>query len=263
MELDLISYFSVALASFFAALLTLFSGFGLGTLLMPVIALFFPLDIAILITAIVHLLNNAFKGAMLGKNANLGVIIRFGIPALLFSILGAWLLLSLSSLNHIISYQVFAIKFNSSLIQIAVGSLILAFVVIDLWPSLIRGNFGKNALPLGGALSGFFGGLSGHQGAFRSLFLLKLGLDKSQFVATGVMLAIIVDLARLSIYGFSHTNSEAASVDWTLVSLACISAFIGSYIGAKLIKKITIVFIQRLVAALLIIIAILMITGAI
>ena len=48
----------VCVASLLASALTLFSGFGLGTLLMPVVALFFPLELAIAMTAIVHLANN-------------------------------------------------------------------------------------------------------------------------------------------------------------------------------------------------------------
>ena len=59
--------------------------------------------------------------------------------------------------------------------------------------------FGRNYLSLGGCISGFFGGLSGHQGAFRSMFLLKAGIGKEQFIATGVVLAVMVDLARMLI----------------------------------------------------------------
>jgi uncharacterized membrane protein YfcA len=51
----------VATAAFLAAGLTLFSGFGLGTLLMPVIAMFVPADVAISVTAMVHFTNNLFK----------------------------------------------------------------------------------------------------------------------------------------------------------------------------------------------------------
>lgn len=48
-------------------------------------------------------------------------------------------------------------------------------------------------------MSGFFGGLSGNQGAFRSAFLIKAGLSKDAYIATGVVAAVIVDLTRLGI----------------------------------------------------------------
>ena len=86
----------VSLVALIASLLTLFSGFGLGTLLMPVVALFFPLDIAIAITAIVHLSNNVFKLALLAKNAQVSTVINFGLPAMGFAFIGALLLVVLT-----------------------------------------------------------------------------------------------------------------------------------------------------------------------
>ncbi|MFW6290263.1 MAG: hypothetical protein ACOC0R_04780 [Mariniphaga sp.] len=50
----------ISIAAFFTAVLTFFSGFGLGTILMPVFALFFPVDIAIALTGVVHFTNNLF-----------------------------------------------------------------------------------------------------------------------------------------------------------------------------------------------------------
>ena len=73
-------YFIVCLAALIVAGLTLFSGFGLGTLLMPVFALFFPLEVAIAATAVVHLANNLFKLGLMGKYADRRVVALFAIP---------------------------------------------------------------------------------------------------------------------------------------------------------------------------------------
>ena len=75
-------------------------------------------------------------------------------------------------------------------------------MVLELLPVFTRLALDRRWLPVGGLVSGFFGGLSGHQGAFRSMFLVKAGLDKEAFVATGVVLAVVVDMARLVVYGF-------------------------------------------------------------
>jgi uncharacterized protein len=80
------------LVAFGASLLTFFSGFGLGTSLMPVFAIYFPLDQAIALTAIVHLLNNLFKLQMTWKNIDRSAFIKFGIPAIIAAFLGAFLL---------------------------------------------------------------------------------------------------------------------------------------------------------------------------
>jgi hypothetical protein len=66
---------TVAVVSFGAALLTLFSGFGLGTLLLPVFALFLPVEIAVAATAVVHLANNLFKLALVGRHADRSVVV--------------------------------------------------------------------------------------------------------------------------------------------------------------------------------------------
>ncbi len=63
-------YLLVCIVAFLGSGLTFFSGFGLGTLLTPVFAIFFPVDMAIALTAIVHFLNNVFKLTLLRKNIN-------------------------------------------------------------------------------------------------------------------------------------------------------------------------------------------------
>jgi len=90
--------------------------------------------------------------------------------------------------------------FEITIIKAVIGTLIMVFALLEMWPRFQELAFPPRWLPLGGALSGFFGGLSGNQGALRSAFLLKIGLSKEAFVATGVVSAVIVDAARLVIY---------------------------------------------------------------
>ena len=71
----------ICIAAFLASTLTFFSGFGLGTLLTPVFALFFPIQTAIAATAIVHLASNLFKVGLVGRDADWTVVARFGLPA--------------------------------------------------------------------------------------------------------------------------------------------------------------------------------------
>lgn len=71
----------ICLVSLAVSGLTLFSGFGLGTVLMPVMAVFFPIETAVAITAVVHFANNDFKLLLFGRQADYQVVLRFGIPA--------------------------------------------------------------------------------------------------------------------------------------------------------------------------------------
>jgi hypothetical protein len=127
-------------------------------------------------------------------------------------------------------------------------------------PAFAAMSFDRRFLPLGGCISGFFGGLSGHQGAFRSMFLIKAGIGKEQFIATGVVLAVLVDITRMLVYGWEATTTPK-NVDWLAVGVATVAAFAGAFIGARLVKKLTIVAIQRIVSVLLVVVGIGLISG--
>ncbi|MEZ5492631.1 MAG: TSUP family transporter [Gammaproteobacteria bacterium] len=252
----------VSLAALGAASLTFFSGFGLGTLLMPVVALFFPLNVAIAITAVVHFANNLFKLALVGRNAQRPVLVSFGLPAILFALLGALLLNWLSAVPSLASYSLGAQEFIISPVKLTIGLLILLFLLLELTPLLANVTIKPAYLPFGGMISGFFGGLSGHQGAFRSMFLIKAGLDKSQFIATGVTLAVMVDTTRLLVYGAGMADQNLRG-EWPLILSACGAAFAGSFLGNRLLTKLTYRSVQVVVTALLAVVAIGLISGLI
>lgn len=252
----------ISIVAFFASLLTLFSGFGLGTLLMPVVALFFSLEVAIGMTAIVHLANNLFKVALLGKHAVKSVLIKFGLTAVVAAFIGAWILGFLAESSEPIEYQVLGYLMQTTWLNMIVGGLIVTFVLLEFSKTFAAIKLGPRFLPLGGIISGFFGGLSGHQGAFRSMFLLKAGLTKDQFIATGVMVAVMVDMARLLVYGSDLVTGKQI-IDWSSVIAASLAAFVGAYMGKKLLQKITIKVVHLIVSVLLIVVALGLMTGLI
>jgi uncharacterized membrane protein YfcA len=118
----------------------------------------------------------------------------------------------------------------------------------------------KKYLPIGGFLSGFFGGISGHQGAFRSAFLVKAGLTKEQFIGTGNAIALIIDIARLIVYKKAIDFSVYSEAQ-TLLICAVLCAFTGTYFGKKFIQKTTLRSVQYVVGILLSILGVLFIAG--
>ena len=256
-------YFIIGFISLLTAILTFFSGFGVGTILTPVFVVFFPIDVAIAMTAIVHFLNNLFKFGLTYKNLNKSVLLKFGLPAMPFAILGAWLLVTLSKKN-ILLYKFTFLGFNAEtyLIQLIVGLLMLFFAVAELYPSFKKETIKQQHLFVGGAISGFFGGLTGHQGALRTMFLLKSGLSKEAFIATGIAIACLVDISRMSVY-FGKIQKIDIQNNIGIISIATLCAFVGAYFGKMLLKKITISTIQYLVSLLIGIISILLIFGII
>lgn len=251
MELILIGIVAV-----FTAGVTLFSGFGLGTILMPAFALFFPVPLAIAATAVVHFANNIFKFGLMAKQADWRVVTRFGLPAAIAALAGASLLTWFDKLPAVASDTLGGSAYEITVVKAVIGVLIVVFALLELWPRFQALAFSPRLLPLGGVLSGFFGGLSGNQGALRSAFLLKTGLSKEAFVATGVVSAVIVDAVRLITYGTSILAEHLARSQELLapVAMGTVCAFIGSFVGKRVLQKITLRTVQIIVAIMILLI---------
>ncbi len=253
-------YILICFVSFFVSGLTFFSGFGLGTLLLPAFALFFPIETAIAATAAVHLANNIFKAFLIGKSADKQLVILFALPAAVAAFIGASLLSFVSESTFSISYSISESVFTITAIKLLIAVLMIFFAFFEIIPHFQNKQIEKKYIPLGGILSGFFGGLSGHQGALRTAFLLRSGLDKKEFIGTIVLSAIIIDVARLIVYGntFLSTKLNVFFSDnmRNLIIAGILSAFIGSAIGKYLLDKVTFKSIQYTVASMLIILGI-------
>ena len=247
--------FIIILLAFVTAILTFFSGFGLGTILLPVFALFFPVEIAIALTGVVHFTNNLFKITLVGRNTDRDVLLRFGIPAVVASFAGAWLMLRLTGMQALLQYNFLGKEAVITPVKLIIAVLLIIFSVMEIVPQSGKMQFNRKLLPVGGVLSGFFGGLAGIQGAVRSAFLIKSGLSKESYIATGVVIASLVDITRLSVY-ISRFRASGIKENIVLVISATLAAMAGAFIGSRLLKKITLRFIQILVGVMLIVISI-------
>ena len=245
----------IPIVAFLAAILTFFSGFGLGTILTPVFMVFFPVELAIALTGVVHFFNNIFKLILVGKNADKKVLIRFGIPAVIAALIGSWVLISIPTSTPLYTYTLFEKNFEVGAVKFIISILLIIFALMELIPYFKKLEFSKDKLPLGGVLSGFFGGLSGNQGALRSAFLIKAGLSKEAFIGTAVVVSTFVDFTRLGVYA-SNISSHRITDNLLIILAGASAAILGAFIGNKLLKKITIDFIQTLVAVMLIVLSI-------
>ncbi len=232
------AYPLILLAAFFAAALALFSGFGLGTILTPVFIFFFDIKIAIFFVAIVHLLNNLLKLVLFRRHIDLTILRRFGLAALIGALAGALA-------------QIYMVNV---MLKRAVG-MMLIFLGLQEWiPSRFQARFPKSIDPVGGFLSGFLGGLIGNQGAIRSAFLLNYEISKETFIATGVVLACLVDLVRIPIYWFSYAHANVTS--WSALLPLIVVTFLGTFAGKSLLKYFSTSQFRNLVAALIILIGV-------
>lgn len=243
--------------AFLGSGLTFFSGFGLGTLLLPVFAAFYPVPVAVACTAVVHFLNGLFKLALAGRHADRAVALRFGIPAVLAAAAGAWLLTRLAMTGPLATYTLGGsadggggLVATITPVNLVVGALLVLVSLIELHPRWQNVSLSPKLIPLGGLVSGFFGGVSGMQGAFRSAFLIRAGLSKEAFIGTGIVVAVFIDVTRLGVYGAS-LRSEWAQIDLEVVGAAVLSAFAGAYTGSRLLRKVTYRGLQLVVGAML------------
>lgn len=252
-------YLIVAVVALCVSGLTLYSGFGLGTLLMPVFALFFPIEVAVAATAVVHFANNVLKVSLLGKKADRSLVLRFGIPAILAAFVGAYLLDQVAHFDEIARWQLGTRTAVVTPIKLVMGLLMFVFAMFELLPSLRALKFDRKYLTVGGLLSGFFGGFSGHQGALRSAFLVKTGISTEAFVGTAAVIGFMVDAARLVIYAlvfFMATGSSPIGPDqWPLIVTGILAAFAGVLVGKKYMHKVTMKTVQTLTGVLLLLIA--------
>lgn len=246
----------IAIVAALASALTLYSGFGLGTILLPAFALFFPAPVAVAATGVVHLLNNLFKGTLLRKRADWPTVLKFGVPAVPGAVAGAWLLALLGDTPRLFGWMAFGRIFGPTGAGLAIGLLMILFAALELQRWFHELKAPPQLMPLGGVVTGLFGGLTGQQGAFRSMFLLQSGLPAEQFIATGVMIAILIDLSRLTTYAasFSTAGLSPAGREGLLVLVGTLSALAGAYVATRHLNKVTIGTVRYSVAALMLVI---------
>jgi len=260
-------YVVICVSAMLVSGLTLYSGFGLGTLLMPVFVLFFPVEMAVVATAVVHGANNIFKVMVVGKDADLDLVLRFGVPAIMAAFAGAGALGYVSGFEEIARYSIGPKIAVITPIKGVMGILMFVFAMFELLPVLRDLRVDRKYLFWGGMLSGFFGGLSGHQGALRSAFLIKTGVSTKAFVGTNAVIGFMVDMARIVVYAglfvFATSGSPIHPGQWPLILSGIFGAFAGVMIGKRWMHKVTMKAVQWATGLLLLVIAFLLGAGII
>ncbi len=202
-----------------AAALTVPAGFGLATMLTPVVLFWLPPHEAIAVVAIIHGAHNAWKLKLLKSNIDYTAIKRYGWALILGAVIGAFL--------H--SY----IPSDPLLLLVGVALIILPILsVTERWTNF---RLPESEDRIGGFGSGFFGGLTGHQGALRAMFLQKRLPDKVSYAATASLLALAVDLTRIPIY--LAFEGRTIVDEYVLISALVLSAIVGVNLGKIWLTK--------------------------
>jgi len=224
----------LALAGVFGAAVAGVAGFGSATVLIPLVGLFTELPAAIAVVALYHGAANLSRLLYSVRAVNWRVVWIFGLPSLVAAAAGGLLLGRL----------------DSDLFRRLFGGLLIAVALLGFLNIRARWQPSVTSLVTGGSLSGFLAGLSGMGGALRSLFLLTYDLDKTAYIATGALIAIVVDVGRTTAYAKQGIFGPE-SVTYLLALVP--AAVVGSWLGRRTLGRISQPVFRKVVFLLLLI----------
>lgn len=228
----------VAAAGVVAGAIAAVAGFGVGSVLTPLLGTTLGLKLAIAAASIPHVLGTATRLWIMRADVDRRVLLTFGIASAAGGLLGAGLQVVLAS-------PVLVGVFATLLIFAGVGG-------ITGWSERLR--FGRRGAWVGGALSGFLGGLVGNQGGIRSAAMLGFSVPKEAFVATSTAVALVVDGVRVPVY--LATQGKELSAHGGTIALAVAGVIAGTFAGVWLLRRVPDRIFRPAVGALLIALAV-------
>jgi uncharacterized protein len=208
------------LAALVAGAIASLSGFGIGSILTPLLAAWMGTKLAVAAVSVPHFVGTALRFALIRKHLDRRVLVTFGIASAIGGLLGALLHVWLRSV--VLSY--------------VLGGLLVFAGLMGLTGVAQRMRFSRTTAWIGGVLSGVFGGLVGNQGGIRSAALLGFNVSKESFVATATAIALLVDLFRMPVYAAKQYRDIASA--WPLVLTATIGVIVGTLAGKPLLQRI-------------------------
>ena len=224
---------AVAAGGALAGAIASFAGFGIGSVLTPLLAVRMDAKLAVAAVAIPHVVGTALRFLLLRAHVDRRIFVWFGITSAAGGLLGALLHAYAASRG----------------LAIVFGSLLLFVGMSELSGFMARVRLGRRAAWVAGAVSGVFGGMVGNQGGIRSAALLAFNGDKQSFVATATAVGLVVDAARLPVYVAAEGPRLLAI--WPLVAVATAGVVIGTLTGMRLLPRVPEPAFRRVVAVLL------------
>lgn len=217
------------------------AGFGIGSLLTPLLALVIGTRLAVAAVSVPHLIGTVFRLWLLGTPPDRRVLWRFGVASAAGGLAGAVLQSSTGGPG----------------LTVVLGTLLALTCARELfgWAERLRvtGVLAWSA----GAVSGLLGGLVGNQGGIRSAALLGFGLDRTTFIATATAIGLIVDAARMPFYVWSQGEELAGHLVW--MAVATVGVMLGTVVGSRALAHIPESRFRRLVAGVVGVLGVVMI----
>ena len=209
------------------------AGFGIGSLLTPLLAAQVGTGVAVAAVAIPHAVASALRAWRLRSAIDWPVLQRFGV---------------LSALGGLAGGLLYA-RLGNRVLTTVLGLLLLATAVAALTGGTTRWGPGGRRAHLLGVVSGLFGGVAGNQGGLRAAALLTFGLAPIAFVATSTMTGLLVDVARTPLYLVRAGGSLLQAGDHILSATA--GVVVGTLLGERLLFGLSADRFRRAIALLI------------
>jgi len=207
------------LTAFVSEIAGTMAGFGSSTIFLPLALLFFDFKTALVLVAFLHIFGNVGRIAFFKHGIDWNLILKFGVPSVLFTIIGA-LLVSRIPQDALKGY---------------LGVFLIGYALYSLWKENFAVSPSNTNAIAGGGISGFLAGLIGTGGALRGAFLSGFKLPKDKYIATAASIALAVDITRIPIY---ITQGFLESKYYWYIPILFLVALAGSFTGKQIVKKI-------------------------
>jgi uncharacterized membrane protein YfcA len=223
-------------AAVIAGAIASISGFGIGSVLTPVLSTQFEVRLAIAMVSLPHLAGTFVRFLIVRTRIDRNVLLGFGAASAVGGLIGA-------ALQAVVLSSALAVIFGLLLVFAGIGSL-------TGFAQRMRFSGRRSAL-VGGALSGLLGGLVGNQGGIRAAALLGFDVTREAFVATATAVALIVDGARIPVY--VATQGDELAAHWPLIAVLAVGAVAGTLLGGWTLRRMSEAVFRRVVGALLLV----------
>jgi hypothetical protein len=217
---DLLFGIAVFVVAVIAGAVAALSGFGIGSLLTPLLAMPLGMKAAVAAVSVPHFVATCVRLWGLRRHIDRRVLLNFGTFSAAGGLLGA----------------LFQSKANNPILSVVFGILLLfaGFSGLTGWSERMR--FRRRTAWTSGALSGLFGGLVGNQGGIRSAALLSFRMQKESLVATATATGVIVDLARMPVYVATQRQALISARAYIVLALA--GCLFGTFWGVRILERI-------------------------
>ena len=224
----------VAIAGLIAGAIASIAGFGIGSVLTPVLALRLETRLAVAAVSVPHFIGTLLRFVRLRGHVDRGVLLRFGVASAAGGLTGALLHARLPLRG----------------LDVVFGSLLLFAGVSEFTGLMRRVHLSRTAAAVAGIVSGFFGGLVGNQGGIRSAALLRFDVSREAFVATATAVGLIVDGVRMPVYLANYGGALLGHA--RLLAIATAGVVAGTLLGERMLRRVPEHLFRRVVATLLI-----------